>query len=50
MQEVRELIEEHFGEIIAKRLLKENPARLINGRSVPVHGILPEKRKFFIGR
>lgn len=50
MQEVRELIEEHFGEIIAKRLLKENPARIINGRSVPVHGILPEKRKFFIGR
>lgn len=47
MGDVREVLEEHFGEAVAMRLLKENPERILENKVIPLHGKAPERRKLF---
>lgn len=45
MGDIWEYMEEMFGEEAARRLLCDNPKRLIENMAVPPHGRLPEKRR-----
>lgn len=47
MGDIRDLLEEHFSDAVAHRLLKDNPERILDNRMIPVHGRAPERRKLF---
>lgn len=47
MGDVKEVLEEHFGESVTMRLLKENPERILENKVIPLHGKAPERRKLF---
>lgn len=47
MGDVREVLEEHFGEATTMRLLKENPEKILGNKVIPMHGKAPERRKLF---
>lgn len=47
MADVREVLGEHFGEDYARRLLTDNPKRILENRMVPMHGKAPERRRIF---
>lgn len=47
MGDVRDVLTEHFGEEYARRVLTENPNRILDSRMVPVHGRAVKRRKLF---
>ena len=47
MGDARDYLSDRYGDRQMYRLLSENPEKIISNDSIPIHGIMPEKRRRF---